>query len=181
MAVVAFGLSASFLASTNAFIHALRLIRFKAISMGAVHWNQCRTSVQSTTPVPPPPGSAPYIIYTPDSNPIVAGPVKNMLNIWLIVYGSLFLAMTALQLFILCALDYESKSIRIASLFFNLLWTIAWIIVGGIFLFTSTGRTCRHSVHRGGYRVWQTSLGMWVLQLLCIPAVLLMMCMVSDQ
>lgn len=129
----------------------------------------------------PPPGSAPYFIYTPDANPTVAGAAKNLLNIWLIVYGALFLTLTALEIIILCIFDYDSKSIRVFSLFFILLWTVAWIIVGGIFLFTSTGKTCHHSVNRGGYRVWQTGLGIWVLSILTIPGILVTMCAISDQ
>lgn len=104
-----------------------------------------------------------------------------MLNIWLIVYGSVFLAMTAGQVCVLCLWDYDSKSPRIFSLLFNLLWHIAWIIVGGIFLFTSTGKTCHHSVNKGGYRVWQTALGMWILCLMGIPGLLVTMCAVSEQ
>lgn len=148
--------------------------------MGVVHMNSCRNSVQSRTAPPSTFVNPPYVITTPDANPYVPGPPKNMLNIWLIVQGSVMLFLTIVQIVLMCCFKDDSRLPRLGIIFLHWCWAIAWIIVGGIFLFTSTGKTCKKSVQKDGYRVWQTSLAIWILNLLGLPGFLFLVILTSD-
>jgi hypothetical protein len=145
--------------------------------MGSIHRNQCVLASTAPTPFAPPPDAPPYYIYTPDASPIGLGTPKNALNTWLIVYGSVFLIVSLIQVGIFWIFEYDNNWPRYGIVALHLLWSIAWIIYGGILLFSKNGagQTCRHSVNKGGFRVWQTTLGMWVLMLLGLPGLFIMM------
>ena len=150
-----------------------------AIVMGSIHWNQCKLAGPSSGPFTPPPDLPPYIIMTPDAAVPTPGTPSNSLNIWLIVYGSLFIALSVAQLFILAIYEYDSVGPRLMFMFLHLAWCLAWIIYGGILLFGSKGKTCKNSLAKGGYRVYQTSLAMWILMILGYPGLVSITCYVA--
>lgn len=147
--------------------------------MGSIHFNRCKTLTTNTTPFSPPPDLPPYIIYTPDAAPDVPGKPANDLNRWLIVYGSVFLGLTLIQAFLMFLFEYDSKGPRVLGLFISMAWSLAWIIYGGIILFGKPGKTCKNSVDKRGYRVYQTTLAMWILMILGFPGLISSTCMVA--
>lgn len=146
--------------------------------MGSIHMNRCKTLTTSSAPYTPPPDAPPYMIYTPDAAPQVAGKPANELNRWLIIYGSVFLGLSCIQVFNLFLFEYDSKTPRVIGFLFSMVWALAWIIYGGIILFGNPGKTCKHSIDKRGYRVYQTTLAMWILMILGFPGLISSTCWV---
>lgn len=124
-------------------------------------------------PFSPPPGLEPQFIMTPDAAPLVAAPANNTLNRWLIVHGSLMLGLAVIQLVILIFCEAGGLSIRFLFTILMFLFQLGWVIYGGIILFNDTGKTCKRSLNRKGYTVWQTTLAMWILNLIGLPALII--------
>jgi len=147
-----------------------------AIVMGGIHWDRCKTLSISSAPFSPPPNLPPYIIYTPEAAPEVPSKPVNDLNRWLVIYGSVFLGLSCLQLLVLCIFEYGSKTPRVLGMLFLIACSLAWIIYGGIILFGKQGKTCKNSIDKRGYRVYQTTLAMWILMIIGFPGLISTTC-----
>jgi hypothetical protein len=120
---------------------------------------------------------------TPPTGPT---PSTDLLNIWLILYGCIFLLFTVIYATVKCRWtsiaaeqdqDFSPKADRLpmlrhtatAIIFLFAAWCIAWIIFGGIILFGSQGKTCKNSINDSGKKVYKSVLAFWILMLIGLP------------
>jgi len=118
--------------------------------------------------------------------PTADASLTNALNIWLIVYGGVFLGISLIVLVmrwywidIAYEQDYDFSTrvgrltpLRIcqaALLATFLAFCIAWVAYGGTLLFGTPGKTCKNSADSGGRLVYKVSFALWILMILGLP------------
>jgi hypothetical protein len=155
----------------------------QAIGLGGGFWNKC-SNAPLFTPAPqgifdPSPQTTPEI-----ANGLVG--VHNNLNVWLIIYGSVFFAIALLMVplrwrwvNIAAEDDYdfspdvdELKPLRkwhLVMVFLLAAWSIAWVAYGGVLLFGDEGKRCKYSTIASGKSVYKSVLGFWILMIIGLP------------